>query len=244
PSTVGDVAQLTPSDGSDMGERFGSDVPTRIISEPVGPAAAAERPTDIPSILGGYHILKELGRGGMGAVYLARQVSLNRNVALKVMKPQWANNATFVARFTREAYAAAQLTHHNVVQIYDFGEDKGTTYFSMEFVEGRTLGGLIREKQRLDVEEAVGYVLQAARGLKCAHDQSMVHRDIKPDNLLLNRQVVVKVADLGLVKTPEAAEAEEAAVSGKPPADQRAPSAADSREITQANVAIGTPTYM
>ena len=154
----------------------------------------------------------------MGAVYLARQISLNRNVALKVMKPLWAANSTFVARFTREAYAAAQLTHHNVVQIYDFGEDKGTTYFSMEFVEGQTLGALVREKERLDVEEAVGYVLQAARGLKCAHDQSMVHRDIKPDNLLLNRQGVVKVADLGLVKTPEAAEAEEAAAAAKPAA--------------------------
>jgi hypothetical protein len=182
----------------------------------------------------------------MGAVYLARQISLNRNVALKVMKPQWAANSTFVARFTREAYAAAQLTHHNVVQIYDFGEDKGTAYFSMEFVEGQTLGGLVRDKERLDVEEAVGYVLQAARGLKCAHDQSMVHRDIKPDNLLLNRQGVVKVADLGLVKTPEAAEAEEAAAAGKPAAASSALSASSSSlaQITQANVAIGTPTYM
>ena len=104
---------------------------------PVSPADA--RPGAIPAMLGGYQILKELGWGGMGAVYLARQLSLNRNVALKVMKPQWASNATFVARFTREAYAAAQLTHHNVVQIYDFGEDKGTTYFSMEYVDGQTL---------------------------------------------------------------------------------------------------------
>ena len=132
--------------------------------------------------LGPYTLEKLLGRGGMGAVYLARQLSLNRNVALKVMKPQWASNATFVARFTREAYAAAQLTHHNVVQIYDFGQDKGTTYFSMEFVQGQTLGSLLREKRRLDVEEAAGYVLQAARGLKCAHDQSMIHRDIKPED--------------------------------------------------------------
>ena len=219
---------------------LGSDMPTPVLETPL--YAGVPRPASVPAILGGYHILRELGRGGMGAVYLARQISLNRNVALKVMKPQWAANSTFVARFTREAYAAAQLTHHNVVQIYDFGEDKGTTYFSMEFVEGQTLGGLIREKEKLDVEEAVGYVLQAARGLKCAHDQSMVHRDIKPDNLLLNRQGVVKVADLGLVKTPEAAEAEEAAATGK--SHVVAPSASASREITQANVAIGTPTYM
>src|SRR5262249_44622738 len=159
-------------------------------------------------ILGGYHILRELGRGSMGAVYLAREISLSRDVALKVMKPQWAANPTFVARFTREAYAAAQLTHENVVQSYDFGQGNGRTYFSVEFVEGQTLGGLLRQTERLDALEAVAYVLQAARGLKCAHDQSMVHRDVKPDNLLLNRHGVVKVAELGLVKTPESAEAD------------------------------------
>src|SRR4029077_6096784 len=120
-----------------------------------------------------------------------------------------------------------------------------TTYFSMEFVEGQTLGGLVRDKERLDVEEAVGYILQAARGLKSAHDQSMVHRDVKPDNLLLNRQGVVKVADLGLVKTPEDAEAEEAAAAGKPLAGtSSAPSISLSPHIPQPNVAIGTPTYM
>ena len=194
--------------------------------------------------IGGYQVLKELGRGGMGAVYLARQLSLNRNVALKVMKPEWCRNATFVARFTREAYAAAQLTHHNVVQIYDFGEDHGVTYFSMEFVEGETLSGLVRKKKRLEVEEAVGYILQAARGLKHAHDQSMIHRDIKPDNLLLNSQGVVKVADLGLVKTPESAaldeEAAEAYSKGAKPSAVAEPSA----NITQANVAMGTPAFM
>jgi serine/threonine protein kinase len=222
---------------------LGSDMATAVVDTPRNLGSA--RPAGVPAILGGYHILRELGRGGMGAVYLARQISLNRNVALKVMKPFWAANSTFVVRFTREAYAAAQLTHHNVVQIYDFGEDKGTTYFSMEFVEGQSLAGLLREKQRLDVEEAVGYALQAARGLKCAHDQSMVHRDIKPDNLLLNRQGVVKVADLGLVKTPEAAEAEEAADAARPAAGtSSALSASSSSHITQTNVAIGTPTYM
>jgi serine/threonine protein kinase len=231
------VTALIPS------ETTGSDMATPVVDTPL--QLGAPRPASVPAFLGGYHILRELGRGGMGPVYLARQISLNRDVALKLMKPQWAANSTFVARFTREAYAAAQLTHHNLVQVYDFGEDKGTTYFSMEFIEGPTLGGLVRQKERLDVEEAVGYVLQAARGLKCAHDQSMVHRDIKPENLLLNRQGVVKVADLGLVKTPEAAEADEAAAAGKPaPQAPGAGSASPSREITQANVAIGTPAYM
>ena len=117
--------------------------------------AGPGRRTAIPTLLGGYHLEGARPRRHGGGLP-GRQLSRNRNVAFKVMKPQWASNATFVARFTREAYAAAQLTHHNIVQIYDFGEDKGTTYFSMEFVEGQTLGGLIREKQRLDVEEAVG----------------------------------------------------------------------------------------
>ncbi len=198
--------------------------------------------SDMPSMLGGYKLLKELGRGGMGAVYLARQLSLNRQVALKVMKPQWASDAAFVARFTREAYAAAQLTHHNVVQIYDFGEDKGTTFFSMEFVEGQTLGALLKEKTRLDADEAVGYVLQAARGLKFAHDQSMIHRDIKPDNLLLNRDGIVKVADLGLVKTPEFAEAE--AARDKAGIALLPVSSDPASQITMANVAMGTPAFM
>src|SRR4051794_29026670 len=137
--------------GADPSAPIGSDVETAVVEAPV--VVGAVKAGAIPTVLGGYQVLQELGRGGMGAVYLARQLSLNRNVALKVMKPQWARNATFVARFTREAYAAAQLTHHNIVQIYDFGEDKGTTYFSMEFVDGQTLGSLVREKRRLDVEE-------------------------------------------------------------------------------------------
>jgi eukaryotic-like serine/threonine-protein kinase len=244
PSTVPDDSSAAPGAVTiDSPPAFGSGMAGPVVDTPLNVGTA--RPAGVPAILGGYHILREIGRGGMGAVYLARQISLNRNVALKVMKPLWAANSTFVARFTREAYAAAQLTHHNVVQIYDFGEDKGTTYFSMEFVEGQTLGGLLRDKERLDVEEAVGYVLQAARGLKCAHDQSMVHRDIKPDNLLLNRQGVVKVADLGLVKTPEVAEAEEAAAAARPAAGtSSALSASSSSHITQAHVAIGTPAYM
>src|SRR5262249_19572151 len=157
---------------------------------------------EVPQALGGYTVIKLLGKGGMGAVYLARQVSLDRNVALKVMNPSWAKDPVFLARFTREAYAAAQLVHHNVVQIYDIGEEHGTPFFSMEFVPGQNLGEIPRGKGKLDIEEAVGYTLQAARGLKYAHDQGMVHRDVKPDNLMLNDQGIVKVADLGLVKLP------------------------------------------
>lgn len=205
----------------------------------VAGAAATTSVGDMPTTLGGYQVLKELGRGGMGSVYLARQLSLGRNVALKTMKPQWASDPTFVARFTREAFAAAQLVHHNVVQIYDFGEDHGTSYFSMEFVEGQSLAELLRKQKKLDAEAAVGYVLQAARGLKYAHDQSMIHRDVKPDNLMINSQGIVKVADLGLVKTPalaEEIERREASHAKAAPAEDTA--------LTRADIAMGTPAFM
>jgi hypothetical protein len=157
---------------------------------------------DLTGTLGGYQLMQKLGEGGMGAVYLARQLSLDRNVALKILSPQLASDPQFVARFTREAFAAAQLSHHNVVQIHDIGQDKNCNYFSMEFVEGQNLSGATKQHGKIEPEAAVGYVLQAARGLKFAHDHGMIHRDIKPDNLLLNNQGVVKVADLGLVRTP------------------------------------------
>ncbi|HEY1189997.1 MAG TPA: serine/threonine-protein kinase, partial [Gemmata sp.] len=147
-------------------------------------------------------MLKVLGKGGMGAVLLGRQLSLDRKVAIKVMHPKIAAHPSFVARFTREAYAAAQLTHHNVIQIYDIGEDHGQHFFSMEFVPGRSLMELVKAEGRLAADVAVGYTLQAARGLRYGHKQGMVHRDIKPDNLMLNTEGIVKVADLGLVKLP------------------------------------------
>lgn len=207
------------------------------------PAPAS--PPDMPSQIGGYRVIRELGRGAMGAVYLARQLSLDREVAIKTIQGKWADNPTFVARFTREAYAAAQLAHHNVVQIYDLGVAQGTHYFSMELVRGESLDRVVKQEQKLDAELAVGYVLQAARGLEFAHNHGMVHRDVKPANLMLSEHGVVKVADLGLVKTPQVAAAEEAAeqASGSKPAADSTPSAA-AAEMTLANMAMGTPAYM
>ncbi|MFO0930628.1 MAG: protein kinase [Gemmataceae bacterium] len=201
---------------------------------------------DVPPVLGGYQIVRELGRGGMGAVYLARQVSLDRPVALKTMRSEWASNASFVARFTREAYAAAQLVHHNVVQVYDIGTDRGVHYFSMEFVEGHSLGDLLKKDKRLDPAVAAGYVVQAARGLKFAHDRGMIHRDIKPDNLMVNTQGVVKVADLGLVRTPGVDEAplEPNAVPAVPVKGTTSRTLGSFSNITMAHQAMGTPSYM
>ena len=203
------------------------------------PAKKAKREADVdaPARLGGYEVIKVLGKGGMGAVLLGRQISLDRKVALKVMHERIAQNPGFVARFTREAYAAAQLTHHNVVQIYDIGEDRGRHFFSMEFVPGQSLMDLVKEKGKLSAEAAVGYVLQAARGLRYGHNQGMVHRDIKPDNLMVNDEGIVKVADLGLVKLPSGELPEQA--GAVPDAGGEGNS-----NLTRAGSVMGTPAYM
>jgi serine/threonine protein kinase len=212
---------------------------------PVTPKWEAAATASGHNRLGGYEIIKTLGEGGMGRVYLANQTSLARNVALKVLSPKLASDAQFVSRFTREAFAAAQLTHHNVVQIHDIGVDRAkdateTNYFSMEFVEGQTLAKLIDHVGRLDPATAVGYVLQAARGLKFAHDHGLIHRDIKPDNLLLNSQGIVKVADLGLVKRAGAKEQVIQAAATLSPAQAEAADAGK----TLPSAVMGTPAYM
>jgi serine/threonine protein kinase len=197
---------------------------------------------DVPERLGGYRLIRELGRGAMGAVYLANQLSLDRLVALKVIQEKFANSPTFLARFTREAYAAAQLVHHNVVQIYDLGSAGRTNFFSMEYVRGQTLAEIVCDQGPLEPKAAAGYILQAARGLAFAHNHGMVHRDVKPANLLLNEQGVVKVADLGLVKTPEL-ESEEVDFGSLDDADASSLAAARSH-VTTINAVVGTPAYM
>ena len=135
---------------------------------PLDQGEDSESPADdrlaVPDRLGGYKILRLIGKGAMGSVYEAKQVSLDRLVALKTIRGKLAENPASLARFAREAYAAAQLTHHNVVQIYDFGEDAGRYFFSMEWVRGGPLDRLIREKGALDPKLAAGYTLQAAQG--------------------------------------------------------------------------------
>ncbi len=196
-------------------------------------------PQEVLATLGGYQVLKLLGRGGMGAVYLARQISLDRLVAVKVLLPKAAANPGFVARFTREAYAAAQLVHHNVVQIYDIGSAGAAHYFSMEYVKGETLTELVRRERKLDPEKAVGYILQAARGLKYGHDRGMIHRDVKPDNLMINDQGIVKVADMGLVKLADDLETANHAPTRDKAAELSAPVG-----LTRVGFALGTPSYM
>ena len=190
----------------------------------------------IPDRLGGYRVLRLLGRGAMGTVYEAKQISLDRLVALKTIRGRLAENPASLARFTREAYAAAQLTHHNVVQIYDFGEDAGLHFFSMEWVRGGPLAHLIRDKGRLETRLAASYAVQAARGLQFAHLHGMVHRDIKPANLLLTNDGIIKVADLGLVKIPDHGDTD-----SEPDV---AVDLASGTQVTLQGTAVGTPAYM
>ncbi len=203
--------------------------PTSNSAKPIG--------QEWPQHLGGYRLISELGRGGLGVVFLAKQLSLQRDVALKVIRSNLAKNAGVVARFVREAYAAAQLTHHNIVQIYDLGTDGDTNYFSMEFVDGRNLADFIKENGRLSTEQAAKYILQAARGLQFAHNQGMVHRDIKPANLMLSNTGVIKVADLGLVKIPDGNRIELMDLNTLAPDNP-------SEDLTAVGTTLGTANYM
>lgn len=153
-----------------------------------------------PSIQG-YLIQGVLGEGGMGTVYLARQLSLNRPVAIKILPTVLADNAAYVARFRQEAKAAAGIRHPNLVQIFDAGEDAGQCYFVMEYVSGETAGQRVARKGRLDEESALLISESCAVALEYAwHQARLVHRDVKPDNLLIDGDGTVKVADLGLAK--------------------------------------------
>lgn len=193
--------------------------------------------------LRGYEIVGELGRGAMGVVYHAIQRSLNRDVALKTIQTQWLSDPVASARFTREAFAAARLTHHNIVQVYDFGEEDDTKFFSMELINGGSLADLVQG--RVDPRRVVALILQAARGLQFAHNLGMVHRDVKPGNLLINQDGIVKVADLGLVKAPELLEAEkEDELDGVSTEASHQPDGDISPELTRAGYALGTAAYM
>jgi predicted Ser/Thr protein kinase len=174
-------------------------------------------------------ILECLGRGGMGVVYKARQKSLNRFVALKLLAPERVGDAKFAGRFTREAQALAALNHSNIVTIYDFGQAGGFYFLLMEFVDGANLRQLLRSR-KLTPEEALSIVPPLCDALQFAHDRGIVHRDIKPENLLLDKAGRVKVADFGIAKMLGAAGG--AGDAGGPDSEENA---------TQA--ALGTPGY-
>ena len=147
-----------------------------------------------------YEILEKIGTGGMSDVYKAKDHKLNRFVATKVLKQEFSENANFVSKFRIEAQAAAGLMHPNIVNVYDVGEDDGIYYIVMELVEGITLKKYIEKKARLSVKEAVSIAIQVSMGIEAAHNNHIIHRDIKPQNIIISKEGKVKVTDFGIAK--------------------------------------------
>jgi serine/threonine protein kinase len=176
-----------------------------------------------------YHVVKKLGEGGMGQVYLAEHVKMGRRSAIKVMNPSMVHDPDAVARFNREASNASRITHPNVCAIYDFGETPdGLIYLAMEFIEGEPLTDVLQREGALPLRRATAIFLQTADALQAAHDLGIVHRDLKPDNIMLSRRKdggdAVKVVDFGIAKAVGGDEA--------------------GQKVTKTGLVVGTPEFM
>ncbi len=171
--------------------------------------------------LGEYILARRIGKGGMGQVFLAKQESLDREVAVKVLPKELAKDETFRARFEREAKSAASLIHPNVIQVYSFGIEKGVPYFAMEYVDGKDLSAKLKVGEKFDTKESVRIVRAVGKALECAHRHGMVHRDIKPSNVMFASDGAIKVMDFGLAKAARVR-----------------------TSITQKGLIMGTPPYM
>ncbi|MEE1114856.1 MAG: Stk1 family PASTA domain-containing Ser/Thr kinase [Eubacterium sp.] len=148
-----------------------------------------------------YEIMSRIGSGGMADVYKAQDRKLNRLVAVKVMKAEFREDTSFVSKFTKEAQAAAKLSHPNVVNVYDVGEDRGLYFIVMELIEGITLKNYIAKKGKLSVKEATSIAIQASLGLEAAHNRGIIHRDVKPQNIIISTDGKVKLSDFGIAKS-------------------------------------------
>ena len=176
---------------------------------------------EIADLLTKYELKEKLGEGGMGIVYKAVQKSMAREVALKILAPRHSQKPKFVDQFIAEARAAGKLNHHHLIQVHDVSTENDINYFSMEFVDGPTAMEMLRRQGPFQVDEAVEIIRQVSRALAYAHDHRLIHQDIKPDNIMIGAGNVVKLADLGISKTFDEAEAE-----------------SDNKKI------MGTPAYM
>ena len=167
-----------------------------------------------------YQIIKTLGEGGMANVYLAHDTILDRNVAVKVLRGDLANDEKFVRRFQREALSASSLSHPNIVEMYDVGEDDGQYYIVMEYVDGMTLKQVLKKRGHLSVTEVVDIMLQVTDGMAHAHDAYIIHRDIKPQNIMILSNGMIKITDFGVA------------------------TALNSTQLTQTNSVMGTVHYL
>ncbi len=148
----------------------------------------------------GFQVLSKIGQGAMAVVFKAKQLSLDRIVAIKVLPKRLSENREFVDRFYREGKAAARLNHANIVQAFDVGESGGYHYFVMEFIDGKTVYDLLTDGRPVPEADAVRMVIQCAKSLHHAHEQGLIHRDVKPKNLMLTKSMDVKLADMGLAR--------------------------------------------
>jgi serine/threonine protein kinase len=192
-------------------------------------AAAVYQKKSRGLLIGNYLILDKLGEGGMGMVFKARHRTLGRVGALKILPPSFTRDRGAVMRFRREFEAAGRLRHLNVVAAFEADEDRGVHFLVMDYVRGLTLDRVVGEHGPLPVAEAVDYLIQSARGLEAAHEKGIVHRDIKPGNLMLDRQGTVRVLDLGLARIVDAGNALNSSIAGR---------------LTQTGMYMGTIDYM
>jgi eukaryotic-like serine/threonine-protein kinase len=176
--------------------------PPRSSSSRISDAQDSAAVFQIGELVGGrYEILQLLGEGGMGAVYKAADRTLDRFVALKVIRPELASNSAILARFKQELLLAHQVTHRNVIRIYDLGEADGVMFITMEFIEGKDLRSLVHEKQKFSPEEAVEVIQQVCQALDAAHSVGVIHRDLKPQNIMQDPTGRILVMDFGLART-------------------------------------------
>jgi len=163
----------------------------------------ARESKDVAEQIPGYKILGKLGAGAMAVVYKATQLSLNRTVAIKILPKRFSEKPDYVRRFYKEGQAAAKLNHNNIVAAFDVGESGGYHYFVMEYVEGKTLYEDLAKNKIFDEAEAIDIIAQVARALAHAHACGLIHRDVKPKNIMTNSAGVVKLADMGLARATD-----------------------------------------
>jgi len=216
--------------------RDGQTLVSVITQPPASEAATIVQPKEPQSdpmigrtIAGRYRLLEKIGQGGMGAVYKGQHIKMNRITAIKLLTSELVSNQEFIARFQREAEMASQIDHPNAVSIYDFGEaEDGLIYLAMEFVNGKPLSAVLRKEGTLALDRVVRIAKQAAEALNAAHDLGIIHRDFKPDNIMIcdkpGRPDWVEVVDFGIAK--------------------RAVADAQQAGLTQAGFVLGTPLYM